>query len=56
MKTDIQIAQEATMMHIKDVADKLGVKEEELEFYRKYKASYRAFYTSTTLFTGKSAS
>lgn len=38
MKTDIQIAQEATMMHIKDVADKLGVKEEELEFYGKYKA------------------
>ena len=38
MKTDIQIAQEASMLHIKDVAEKLGIKEEELEFYGKYKA------------------
>lgn len=38
MKTDIQIAQEASMLHIKEVAAQLGIKEEELEFYGKYKA------------------
>ena len=38
MKTDIQIAQEAKMAHIKDVAAALGINEEELEFYGKYKA------------------
>ena len=40
MKTDIQIAQEASMLHIKEVAEKLGIKEEELEFYGKYKAKF----------------
>ena len=38
MKTDIQIAQEAKMSHIKDVARTPGIQEEELEFYGKYKA------------------
>ncbi len=38
MKTDIQIAQEAQMAHIKDVANVVGIGEEELEFYGKYKA------------------
>lgn len=38
MKTDIQIAQEATMTHIKEVAASVGIKEEDLEFYGKYKA------------------
>lgn len=38
MKTDIQIAQEAKLQHIKDVAMKLDIKEEDLEFYGKYKA------------------
>ena len=38
MKTDIQIAQEAEMMHIRDVAGKIGITEDELEFYGKYKA------------------
>ncbi len=38
MKTDIQIAQEAQMAHIKDVAANVGIGEEELEFYGKYKA------------------
>lgn len=38
MKTDIQIAQEAHMAHIKDVAATVGIEEEELEFYGKYKA------------------
>lgn len=38
MKTDIQIAQEAQMAHIRDVAANVGIMEEELEFYGKYKA------------------
>ena len=38
MKTDIEIAQEAKMIHIKEVASKLGITEDELEFYGKYKA------------------
>ena len=38
MKTDIQIAQEAEMKHIKDVAVQAGISEDELEFYGKYKA------------------
>ena len=38
MKTDIQIAQEAEMMHIRDVAASIGIKEDDLEFYGKYKA------------------
>lgn len=38
MKTDIQIAQEAEMLHIRDVAASIGIKEEDLEFYGKYKA------------------
>ena len=37
-KSDIEIAQEAKMEHIKDVAAKIGVHEDELEFYGKYKA------------------
>ena len=38
MKTDIQIAQEATMQHIKEVAAYIGIKEDDLDFYGKYKA------------------
>ena len=38
MKTDIQIAQEATMLPIKEVAQEAGIAEEDLEFYGKYKA------------------
>ena len=38
MKTDIQIAQEAEMSHIRDVAALIGIKEDDLEFYGKYKA------------------
>ena len=38
MLSDIEIAQAAKMMHIKDVAKGLDIKEEELEFYGKYKA------------------
>lgn len=38
MKTDIQIAQEAKMLPVKDVAASIGITEDDLEFYGKYKA------------------
>lgn len=38
MKSDIQIAQEASMVRIKEVAASIGIPEEDLEFYGKYKA------------------
>ena len=38
MKTDIQIAQEATMLPIKEVAASIGIEEDDLELYGKYKA------------------
>ncbi len=38
MKTDIQIAQEAVMQPIGTVAAKLGITEQDLEYYGKYKA------------------
>ncbi|HBW13281.1 MAG TPA: formate--tetrahydrofolate ligase [Proteiniclasticum sp.] len=38
MKTDIQIAQESTMLHIRDVAGKIGLSEDDLDLYGKYKA------------------
>lgn len=38
MKTDIQIAQEATMLPIKGVAASIGIEEDDLELYGKYKA------------------
>ncbi len=38
MLTDIEIAQRATPLHIAKVAEKIGITEDELEFYGKYKA------------------
>ena len=38
MKTDIQIAQEAVMEHIGKVAEGIGIPEDALEYYGKYKA------------------
>ena len=38
MKTDIQIAQEAEMIHIREVAATIGIEEDDLELYGKYKA------------------
>lgn len=38
MKTDIQIAQEAVMLPIKEVAEKIGLMEDDIELYGKYKA------------------
>lgn len=38
MKSDIQIAQEATMLPIKEVAASIGIDEDDLELFGKYKA------------------
>ncbi len=38
MLSDIEIAQQAKLLPIKDVASKIGIAEDELEFYGKYKA------------------
>ena len=38
MKTDIEIAQEAKLDHIVDVAGKIGIEADDLELYGKYKA------------------
>ena len=38
MKTDIQIAKEATMLPITKIAEKFGITDDELELYGKYKA------------------
>ena len=38
MKTDIQIAQEAVMLPITQIAERLGITDDELELYGKYKA------------------
>ena len=40
MKTDIQIAQETKMEPIKNVAARLDIQEDDLEFYGKYKAKF----------------
>ena len=47
MKTDIEIAQEAVMEPIVRVAEKLGIKEEDLELYGKYKAKISDEYISS---------
>lgn len=38
MMTDIEIAQKAEMLHIRDIAAKAGISEDSLEYYGKYKA------------------
>ena len=38
MKSDIEIAQEAKLKHIKEIAEQLNIAEEDLEFYGKHKA------------------
>lgn len=54
-KSDIEIAQAATMKPIVEVAAKLGLKEDDLELYGKYKAkiSNEALQTLKTKQTGK---
>jgi len=36
--TDLEIAQSANIRHINEIADKLGIKQDDLEYYGKYKA------------------
>ena len=38
MKTDVEIAQEAQMQHIREIAGQLGLTEDDIELYGKYKA------------------
>ncbi len=38
MKSDIEIAQEAKMLHIREIAEKLDISEDDLELYGRYKA------------------
>lgn len=42
MMTDIEIAQNAEMLHIRDIAAKAGIAEEALEYYGNYKAKLSA--------------
>ena len=46
MKTDIEIAREAKMLPIKEVAASVGICEDDLEFYGKYKAKISNEYMS----------
>jgi len=41
LKSDIQIAQEAKMEHIQKIADKVGLKPEDIELYGDYKAKVK---------------
>ncbi len=42
MLSDIEIAQNAEMLHIRDIANMAGIDEDDLEFYGKYKAKISA--------------
>lgn len=44
MKSDIEIAQSVKMKHIKDIASQLGIPEDDLELYGKYKAKLPLHY------------
>ncbi len=48
MLSDIEIAREAKMKHIKEVAENIGIPEDELEFYGKYKAKISKEYINRT--------
>ncbi len=53
VKSDIEIAQEAQMLHIREVADKLGITEDDLEYYGKYKAKLSEEYLKKAGESGK---
>lgn len=48
MKSDIEIAQECKMLPITEVAARIGVSEEDLELYGKYKAKFSEEYLQKT--------
>ena len=52
VKSDIEIAQEAKMLHIKEVAAKVGITEDDLEYYGRYKAKLSEEYVKKAS-TGK---
>ena len=52
MKTDIEIAQEAVMQPIKEVAANYGIGEDDLELYGKYKAKLTDDLYFIPVFTG----
>ncbi len=54
-KSDIEIAQETTPLHIKEVAAKLGLTEDDLEYYGKYKAKIDYNLLNTPRADGKKA-
>ena len=47
MKTDIEIAQESVLEPVVEIARKLGIKEDDLELYGKYKAKISEEYLSS---------
>ena len=42
--TDLEIAESATLLHIKKIAEKIGIAEDDLEYYGKYKAKIPLHY------------
>ena len=54
-KTDIEIAQEATPQHIREIAAKIGLSEDDIEYYGKYKAKVDYNLLATPRADGKKA-
>ncbi|MDY2628955.1 MAG: formate--tetrahydrofolate ligase, partial [Lachnospiraceae bacterium] len=54
-KSDIEIAQEATPIHIREVAAKIGLSEDDIELYGKYKAKVDYNLMDTKPGSGKKA-
>ena len=56
MKTDIEIAQSASMLPIKEIAERLGIEEDDLELYGKYKAKISEEYIQSVSETNRTES
>jgi len=54
-KSDIEIAQEAQISHIRDIAAKIGLTEDDIEYYGKYKAKVDSNILNTPRADGKKA-
>ena len=54
-KSDIEIAQEATPLHIREIAAKVGLTEDNIEYYGKYKAKVDSNLLNTPRADGKKA-
>ena len=55
VKSDIEIAQETPMQHIRDIAAKIGLTEDDLEYYGKYKAKVDSNLLKTPRADGRKA-